>query len=82
MYVNKNTNDEKEFIVPKEVGPIKDILKGLEAFAEAEKTKTLPPRQCLRANAKRANQCPVKKHCFDTGHGQAAYIQITEPPYT
>ena len=82
LYVNKNTNVEKEFIVPKDTQSILDILKGLDAFAEAEKSKSLPPRQCLRANSKRANQCPVKSHCFDTGHGQAAYIQITEPPYS
>jgi hypothetical protein len=78
LYVNKNTSEEKEFVVPKDSEIIKDVLIGLDTYAKAIKTKSLPPRQCLRLNSKRANSCPVKEHCFATGEGESAFVQITE----
>lgn len=78
LYVNKNTSVEKEFIVPKDTEIIKDVLIGLDTFAKAIKNSSLPTRQCLRANSKRANACPVKQHCFATGEGKSAFVEITE----
>ena len=78
LYVNKNTSEEKEFIVPRDTKMIEDVLQGLDTYARAVKTKSLPPRQCVRLNCKRANACPVKAHCFKTPAGEAGYLKVTE----
>lgn len=66
LYIDKNTSELKEFLVPVNLEMLEKADKKTEKVRECLRSKTAPPRTCKTDESKAALDCPYRELCFST----------------